>query len=67
MYTPPAYTTLLQPKKKPEKKYYGRGGDGGAGADDTPLDDPEAERQRLQRLEEEADFRCVCVGGDVNR
>jgi hypothetical protein len=42
----------LQPKKKVEKKY-----NKGEVIDDTPLDDPEAERLRKQRLEEESDFR----------
>jgi hypothetical protein len=41
-----------QPKKKVEKKYTK-----GEVIDDTPLDDPEAERLRKQRLEEESDFR----------
>lgn len=45
---------LLQPKKKVEKKYTK-----GEYVDDTPLDDPEAERLRKQRLEEESDFRWV--------
>lgn len=44
---------LLQPKKKVEKKYMNKG----AEYDDTPLDDPVAERLRKQRLEEEADMR----------
>jgi hypothetical protein len=48
-----------QPRKKVEKKYANKG----AEFDDTPLDDPIAERLRKQRLEEEADMRCVfCVG-----
>jgi hypothetical protein len=52
-----ALDTLLcsQPKKKVEKKYATKGGD----LDDTPLDDPVLERLRKQRLEEEADMRCV--------
>jgi hypothetical protein len=44
---------VLQPKKKVEKKYAAKE----EYLDDTPLDDPEAEKLRKQRLEEEADFR----------
>jgi hypothetical protein len=53
---------VLQPKKKVEKKYANKG----AELDDTPLDDPIAERLRKQRLEEEADMRCVvCLSVDT--
>jgi hypothetical protein len=51
-----AAAAVLQPKKKVEKKYANKG----AEIDDTPLDDPIAERLRKQRLEEEADMRWVC-------
>jgi hypothetical protein len=53
----------VQPKKKVEKKYATKGGD----VDDTPLDDPVLERLRKQRLEEEADMRCVGWGGGAQR
>lgn len=46
-------SVVLQPKKKVEKKYAAKE----EYLDDTPLDDPEAEKLRKQRLEEEADFR----------
>eukprot|EP00775_Hariotina_reticulata_P007268 gene7268-7481_t len=48
------YHIKPQPKKKVEKKYAAKG----EYVDDVPLDDPEAEKLRKQRLEEEADFRC---------
>eukprot|EP00882_Tetradesmus_deserticola_P006804 GHRQ01007164.1.p1 GENE.GHRQ01007164.1~~GHRQ01007164.1.p1 ORF type:complete len:239 (+),score=137.84 GHRQ01007164.1:291-1007(+) len=51
---PKSYHIKPQPKKKVEKKYTK-----GEAVDDTPLDDPEAERLRKQRLVEESDFRAI--------
>lgn len=53
------HTIKPQPKKKVEKKYAMRGE---VVDDDTPLDDPIAERLRKQRLEEEADMRAGVFG-----
>lgn len=49
-----SYHIKPQPKKKVEKKY-----SKAEYVDDTPLDDPEAERLRRQRLEEESDLRAI--------
>lgn len=49
-----SYHIKPQPKKKVEKKYTKA-----EYIDDTPLDDPEAERLRRQRLEEESDLRAI--------
>eukprot|EP00879_Flechtneria_rotunda_P009411 GHRR01009853.1.p1 GENE.GHRR01009853.1~~GHRR01009853.1.p1 ORF type:complete len:159 (+),score=51.38 GHRR01009853.1:333-809(+) len=49
-----SYHIKPQPKKKVEKKY-----NKAEYVNDTPLDDPEAERLRKQRLEEESDFRAI--------
>ncbi|WIA24112.1 hypothetical protein OEZ86_007317 [Tetradesmus obliquus] len=59
---PVSYHIKPQPKKKVEKKYASKG----ETVDDTPLDDPEAERLRKQRLEEESDFRAIAdmFGGE---
>ncbi|KAF8055280.1 eukaryotic translation initiation factor 3 subunit J [Scenedesmus sp. PABB004] len=50
-----SYHIKPQPKKKVEKRYT----KGEPAEDDTPLDDPEAERLRRQRLEEESDMRAI--------
>lgn len=54
------YHIKPQPRKKVEKKYANKG----AEFDDTPLDDPIAERLRKQRLEEEADMRAGVFGAE---
>ncbi len=50
-----AQINRLQPKRATKPKYE----DKGAVPDDTPLDDPVAEKLRQQRLVEEADYQAT--------